>query len=287
MIMSHSASRGPDNLPQHNGGARFVVTSAGTLTPPPNFMKLPAHFFRCILLTAGVVLASSHARAQVQSETGADPIAELRTGLLTSLARELTTHFNAEGELQLELARPWQPVTTKPGDANAGVTARLIEFPAALSSTLLLRVRVTEGSQPPREESVLCRAQLWRDVWVARTPADRGDFFDPAECDVRRIDALRERDAIPASFINSTDWSYLRPVPAGRLLTWRDLSRRALVRKGQVIDVSALDGFLQINMKALAMQDGGKGETVRVRNIESRREFAALVVGENRAQVNF
>lgn len=35
------------------------------------------------------------------------------------------------------------------------------------------------------------------------------------------------------------------------------------------------------------MQDGGKGETVRVRNLESRREFAALVVGENRAQVRF
>ena len=241
----------------------------------------------CMLLTAGVVLASSQAPAQVRNETADDAVDAVRAQLLGSLAQELTAHFNAEGELQLELARPWQPSAGKPSDTNAGITAKLIEFPATLSSTLLLRVRVTEGSQQPRDETVLCRAQLWRDAWVAQTPADRGEFFDPAQCDVRRIDALRERDAIPASFINSTDWSYLRPVPAGRLLTWRDLSRRALVRKGQVIDVSALDGFLQVNLKALAMQDGGKGETVRVRNIESRREFAALVVGENRAQVNF
>ncbi|HRP03561.1 MAG TPA: flagellar basal body P-ring formation chaperone FlgA [Opitutaceae bacterium] len=250
-------------------------------------MTPPIHFLRCLLLATGAALAFGHARAQAPSETAADPLVELRTGLLSSLAQELTAHFNTEGELQLELARPWQPITGKAGDSKEGVTAKLIEFPAALSSTLLLRIRITEGSQSPREESVLCRAQLWRDAWVAQTPADRGDFFDPAACDVRRIDALRDRDAIPASFINSTDWSYLRPVPAGRLLTWRDISRRALVRKGQVIDVSALDGFLQVNLKALAMQDGGKGETVRVRNIESRREFAALVVGENRAQVNF
>ncbi|MBP7141301.1 MAG: flagellar basal body P-ring formation protein FlgA [Opitutaceae bacterium] len=254
---------------------------------PPNFKMLPKTFLRCFLLIACVAFVADHARAQVPSETASGPVDEVRAQLLSSLAGELTAHFSAEGDLQLELSRPWQPVSGKSGETNTGLAVKLTEFPAALSSTLLLRVRVTEGSQPPREESVLCRAQLWRDAWVAQTPADRGESFDPGRCDVRRIDALRERDAIPASFVNSTDWSYLRPVSAGRLLTWRDISRRALVRKGQVIDVSALDGSLQVNLKALAMQDGGKGETVRVRNIESRREFAALVVGENRAQVNF
>jgi len=250
----------------------------------PDFMKSPRSAFTATLLAIVTLLLPVRTFAEAAPESGAAD--ELRARLLSEIAQELSAHFNAEGELQLEVMRPWLPVKG-PAEAASGVTARLAEFPTALASTLLLRVRVIEASQEPREETVLCRAQLWRDAWVVQTPADRGAAFDPTQCDARRIDALRERDAIPASFVNSSDWSYLRPVPAGRLLTWRDLSRRALVRKGQVIDVSALDGSLHVSLKALAMQDGGKGETVRVRNLESRREFAALVVGENRAQVRF
>ena len=65
------------------------------------------------------------------------------------------------------------------------------------------------------------------------------------------------------------------------------LSRRALVRKGEVIDVTATDGALSITMKALAMENGSAGETVRVRNIESKKEFPVLVVADARAQVRF
>lgn len=249
-------------------------------------MRPFAHFVRFSLLAVAILLFSSLARAQNETTT-AGPVDELRVQLLASLAQELTAQFNLEGELQLEATRPWMPATAASLEDKTAVSVKLIEFPTALASSLLLRVRVTAGSQAPREDTVLCRAQLWRDAWVTQTPADRGAAFDPMQCDVRRIDALRDREAIPASFVNSTDWSFLRPVPAGRLLTWRDVARRALVRKGNVIDVTATDGSLQVNLKALAMQDGGKGETVRVRNLESRREFAALVVGENRAQVRF
>ncbi len=248
-------------------------------------MRPLAYFVRFSLLAVAALLFSSLARAQNETATG--PVDELRVQLLASLAQELTAQFNLEGELQLETTRPWMPAIAASPEDTTAVSVKLIEFPTALASSLLLRVRVTAGSQAPREDTVLCRAQLWRDVWVTQTPADRGAAFDPMQCDVRRIDALRDREAIPASFVNSTDWSFLRPVPAGRLLTWRDVARRALVRKGNVIDVTATDGSLQVNLKALAMQDGGKGETVRVRNLESRREFAALVVGENRAQVRF
>lgn len=252
-----------------------------SMTHRPRFLFLSLFFF-AVLMPSGVVLA------QVQTDPAAGPADEFRARLLASLANELVAHFNLEGELQLETTRPWTPVASPPAaDKDAAVGVTLIEYPSALASSLLLRVRVTDGTQAPREETVICRAQLWRDAWVTQTPAARGSAFDPTQCDVRRIDALRERDTIPASFVNSTDWSFLRPVPAGRLLTWRDISRRALVRKGNVIDVTAMDGSLQVNLKALAMQDGGKGETVRVRNLESRREFAALVVAENRAQVRF
>ena len=71
------------------------------------------------------------------------------------------------------------------------------------------------------------------------------------------------------------------------MLTWRDITRRPLVRKGNLVEVSAGDGQLLITMKALAMENGAQGDTVTVRNPVSRKDFAAMVVDENRVQVRF
>lgn len=214
---------------------------------------------------------------------------EIRSRLLAAVSHDLLNHFNVEGDLQLEPLRPWSltPDGSAPKGSPDGWSIALLETPGQLASSLLLRVRISSAAGVSLDATLTCRAQLWRDAWVVRTPFERGAAFDPADCDLRRIDALRERDVISTSLVRTQEWTFLRPVPAGRLVTWRDLSRRALVRKGSVIEVAAVDGALQITLKAVAMQDGGQGETVRVRNLESKREFAALVVAENRAQVRF
>jgi flagella basal body P-ring formation protein FlgA len=59
------------------------------------------------------------------------------------------------------------------------------------------------------------------------------------------------------------------------------------VRKGNLIEVAAIDGDLLITMKALAMESGAQGDTVTVRNPETRKDFSALVVDENRVQIRF
>jgi flagella basal body P-ring formation protein FlgA len=59
------------------------------------------------------------------------------------------------------------------------------------------------------------------------------------------------------------------------------------VRKGDLIEVAAIDGQLQIIMRGLAMENGAAGDTVTVRNPESKRNFAAQVIAENRVQIRF
>ncbi len=78
---------------------------------------------------------------------------------------------------------------------------------------------------------------------------------------------------------------FSRGVPAGRLISWHDLAKKALVRKGDVVEVTIADGLLQITMKALALQNGANGDTVTVRNPDSHKDFSALVIAENHVQV--
>jgi flagellar basal body P-ring formation protein FlgA len=233
---------------------------------------------RRLLIIALVLCASAFAPATVAAE----PTPFVREQLLGELTRELSSHFNLEGDLQLELVRPWMP----PSRVAETWQIEVLEYPAVPSSSMLLRCRVLADGASVTEATIVLRASLWRDAWIARRPLVQGTTFDVSQLETRRVDLLRERDALPAA-VGDRSYSLARFVGAGRMLTWHDIMRRPLVRKGHLVEVSAADGMLSITMKALAMENGAQGDTVTVRNPESRKDFAALVVDENHVQVRF
>jgi flagella basal body P-ring formation protein FlgA len=221
----------------------------------------------------------------VASAAGAaDPASSplTRERLLAALTREVAAHFNLDGELQLELLRPWTP----PARVATAWSITVAEFPAVPSAAMLLRCRLVADQTPLADASLLVRAAHWRDVWVTRAPLAVGATFDPAQLETRRVDLFREREVVPAA-VGDRTYVFARAVSAGRLLTWHDIGRRPLVKKGDLVEVSAVEGRLLVTMKALAMESGAQGDTVTVRNPESQRNFSAVVVDENRVQVRF
>ena len=216
------------------------------------------------------------------SSAVAAPVPLARDQFLSQVVSELSSHFKLEGELQLELIRPWSP----PARVAESWMLEILEYPSVPAASMLVRCRILADGVAVGDATLVLRATLWRDVWVARQPLVAGTTFEPSELETRRVDMLRERDALPA-IVGDHSYSFTRAVNAGRVLTWRDISRRPLVKKGNVVEVSAGDGQLLITMKALALENGAEGEMVTVRNQESRRDFAAMVVDENRVQVRF
>jgi flagella basal body P-ring formation protein FlgA len=205
-----------------------------------------------------------------------------QAAVVEALSRDLAAHFNLEGDLQLELLRPWTPPAVVAADWRIIVN----EYPSVANSAMLLRCSWLADGVPAGEGTLTLRAALWRDAWVARQPLTNGAIFDPAALETRRVDLFRDRDALPAS-VGDQSYIFARGVNPGRLVTWRDIARRPLVRKGDLVEVTAADGMLSISMKALAMQNGAQGEAVTLRNLESRKDFTAFVIDENRAQVRF
>lgn len=202
--------------------------------------------------------------------------------LLVLAAAEVTAHFNLDGELQLELLRPVSATVATAADWRVEV----LEFPAAPSSSMLLRVRLLADGRAAGDTTLVLRAALWRDAWASREPVAANTLFDPASLEPRRIDALRDRDAVPVT-AGDRNYHFARAIPAGRLLTWRDVARRPLVRKGEIVEVSAADGLLSVTLKGLAMQNGAQGDVITVRNPDSRKDFSASVIDEKRVQVRF
>lgn len=244
-------------------------------------MKRRALISLCSLLLVSALPAAAQVLAA--AAPAAAPASTLtRDELLASLSRQLAERFQLRGDLQLDLQRPW----IAPAPAPGGVEAVVLEYPARLSSTILLRVRLQTAARSLGEQTIPLHAQLHRDVYAVRVPLARDTAFDASLLDVRRVDVLREREAVAVDDCTG-DYTFATGASAGRLLTWRDLARRPLVRKGQIIDVAAIDGSLSIVTKAMAMENGAAGDSIRVRNLTSKKDFTASVVAEARAQVQF
>ncbi len=252
---------------------------------------MPMHR-RLLLLRLLLVTVTSCLSAQIATVVPAIPAGGpaavavpaplTRDRLLAFLAGDLANHFNLDGDLELELQRPW----TSPARVAGRWIVSVLEYPSLPSSSMLVRCRVAADTGEVADTSLLLRAARWRDAWVTRSPLASGAIFDPAQLESRRVDLFRERDVVPVT-VGDRSFVYARAVPAGRLLTWRDIGRRPLVKKGHLVEVSAADGLLVVTLKALAMENGAEGDTVTVRNPESQKSFAAVVVDENRVQVRF
>ena len=243
----------------------------------------PSVIFKHCLCAALFVAATLALPAADQADGAVGEVGPFsRDQLVTALTRDLAGHFNLEGELQLELVRTWSP----PARVATAWSLTVLEYPSMPASSMLVRCRLNADNEQVAEVTLILRASLWRDAWVARQPLAAGEAFDPALLDVRHIDLFREREVVPAA-VGDRSYIFTRSVAAGHLLTWRDLSRRPLVKKGQLVEVSAVDGLLVVTMKALAMENGAQGDTVTVRNPDSRKDFSALVVDENHVQVRF
>jgi flagella basal body P-ring formation protein FlgA len=231
-----------------------------------------------LISLAVLAFAQAPAPAAAQSQ----PASLTREFVVGAIAADLAAHFSLQGDLQLEPLRPW----SAPARVANEWRVELTEYPVSMSSSLLVRCRLLADGQNAGDVVLTFRAALWRDAWVARQPVATGTAFAADLLDVRRTDFLRDREALPAAAGDET-YSFTRAVQPGRLLTWRDVARRPLVRKGELVEVTARDGALLITMKGLAMQNGAQGEAVTIRNPDSRRDFTAIVVNENHVQVRF
>lgn len=201
---------------------------------------------------------------------------------MPQLVAQLSAHFRLEGQLQLELLRSW----VAPAVPSADWEMTVVAPPPALSSQMIVRVRLTCAQRSLGEWNLPLRAQLWAEALVARQPLVRGQILDSALFDLRRTDYIHDKDAVPAATALDS-LSVARGVGVGTVLSWRDVERRTLVQRGNRVDVVAGSGALTITMKGLAMQSGGLGETIVVRNPESRHDFSAVVTAENQARVTF
>ena len=81
-------------------------------------------------------------------------------------------------------------------------------------------------------------------------------------------------------------WMMVRAVGTEQPIFQADLALIPLVRRGSVVTLRYESASVTIETKAEAMSDGGAGETIQVRNLQSKRIIHAMVVDEQTVSVS-
>ena len=76
-----------------------------------------------------------------------------------------------------------------------------------------------------------------------------------------------------------------RPLRMGEILDTNALKRPTLVKRGEQVQVVAQSGGVRVSSKGTAMEDGARGDRIRIKNVTSKRVIQARVVAANRVTV--
>ena len=200
--------------------------------------------------------------------------AELRDLLTATLQSEVVKD---RGELELRFSRPWTPVNVP----DEPIALKLLDVPATgVAPNFIARFEITAGAERVGPWQVVLQARLWKEVLVAKSTLKRGGPLAGAEVTIEKRDVISMREPLEAADLSDSSLDLYEGVPAGQAVLARHVRARAIVQRGQIVDALMRDGTLSISLKVEALGDGATGQTIRVRNPKTKREFYAKIKDE-------
>lgn len=197
-------------------------------------------------------------------------------GLRALVVKTLTPEMNAlPGEAELTdfrlppyafLAHAGQSLELEPVKLNPG---RL---------SLRFVVKEVDGSVLRRFTGTVL-LDLWANVPCAGKPLNRGDALSPSEIIWQRQNMAHIRGELWDG--KGGPWQVQRAIGTGQPLYMADLTALAMVRKGDIVTLRFQRGNVRLDAQAEVLTDGGPGDTVTVRNLQSKKQVFATVRDAN------
>jgi flagella basal body P-ring formation protein FlgA len=241
--------------------------------------SLTSIVFTAFLLGGGFtspVLAIEPSAIPAPAAAPTRPLAEadVKELLVSVLQRE---HVQDKGELELRFTRAWQPITVP----DEPITLKVLELPTAgVTPNCIIRFELSTATRVLGVYQMPVAAQVWREIWVARSPLKRGELLATCDRTKERRDVLLLRDAVVADDADGAMIELAENLSAGAPLVQRSVKLRTLVRRGQTAEALVRDDALTVSLKVEVLEDGVLGQQVRVRNLQSKREFRGKVQDE-------
>ncbi len=101
-----------------------------------------------------------------------------------------------------------------------------------------------------------------------------------------RVRANRVRKNILVQAEDIIGKSSSRGLSPGVALRRTDVRAPLLVTKGGMVTMVLQGKFMRLTARGRSLEDGGKGDVVRIRNLKSNKQVEALIIGPGRVSIN-
>lgn len=196
------------------------------------------------------------------------------------VVRELTPRLRAlPGDAELEDFRlPAYAFLAHPGQSVALETGRI--GPGRLP--LRFAVLEVDGTAVRRFTGTVM-VNLWADVPCAAQPINRGDKVGPDQITWIRKNLTFVRGELWDG--RGGPWEARKAVGTGQPILISDLGPVTAIRRGAVVTLVYARGAVRLAVKAEALADGGTGDTIPVRNLQTKKQIYAEIMDADTVQV--
>jgi flagella basal body P-ring formation protein FlgA len=220
-------------------------------------------------------------RVRVLRSTRVVDEAALRPLLRSALQEE---QVKSRGELELAFNRPWNNLLV-PDDV---LSVKIKEIPSSgVTQNFICRFELVAGNESVGIFQQPLLANIWKEVYVAHSSIGRGELLKDADIGLEKRDLLSLRDYLTQLPLENPYVEFRENVQGGAPILPRELRLRAIVKRGRILDAMLQENSMTISVKAEALEDGVPGQPIRVRNIQSKREFRGKVQDESTVLVLF
>ncbi len=152
--------------------------------------------------------------------------------------------------------------------------------PGRLSLEFL--VRELDGTQIRRFTGT-AMLHVWQEVPSPSVQLSRGDAIH-----VSQINLIRQNLAFAKGEVwdgRGGPWQVKRSISPGQVILASDIEPLAMIGRGEVITLEYRKGSVLLQVQAEALADGGLGDTILVRNLQSKKQIYAKVFDANRVVI--
>ena len=187
-----------------------------------------------------------------------------------------------EGELEMELIRPWKPMLVPDG----ALEMRMLTKINYRTSQTSLRFQLMDAGVPFGVFSAAVKISLWKDAWVATRQITRGTLLPEAKLKKQRHNMIKVRQDLWGGNPSDGRFWFQENISPGRLIYDKAVVMKPVVRRGNLAKAIITTGPLLVSTNVKVLEDGAPGEVVRVQNVRTRKEIIGEVIDEKTIKIN-
>lgn len=148
------------------------------------------------------------------------------------------------------------------------------------------KAEIFADGKPAGQTKLLGRYFVMTEVVMPSHDISKGTILKKEDFVRAKVRSNRLRDDMVTLEENLIGKQAIRQIKANKPISAKDIHDEILIKKGQKVTVIYQHHSLQIVAKMEALEDGAKGQFIKILNTKSNRELAAKVLDKNTVEVS-